>query len=273
MSAATATRQRALFWAALAALVALYACWGLLQDAMPFSETLSPDLLVALASVVKIATLLTGALVAFACRDRLEPGNPARPAWALLSAGLFSTLVGQMSLAPYQLLGHPTPFPSVGDIYYVLAYPFFIASFLVFLRAYRESGFPMGSLAERVATLVGVTLVAAFAGLLVLRPVASAGAELLERILNVAYPVLDLVLLLPLALLLRIALRLRGSHVGAVWAELLAGFVFLCASDVLFAYFTALGEQHLDPYIHGAFILSYGLIAGGAHQQLELLRS
>ena len=32
-----------------------------------------------------------------------------------------------------------------------------------------------------------------------------------------AYPVLDLVLLLPLALLLRIALKLRGSHAGEVW--------------------------------------------------------
>jgi hypothetical protein len=31
--------------------------------------------------------------------------NPARPAWALLSVGLLSSFVGQLSLAPYQLLG------------------------------------------------------------------------------------------------------------------------------------------------------------------------
>jgi hypothetical protein len=273
VSVESAARPRIVFWAGLGTLVLLYAGWGVYPEAALYREVLTPYVLVALASLIKMATLLTGALVAFACRDQLEPGNPARPAWALLSAGLFSTLVGQMSLAPYQLLGKNTPFPSVGDIYYLLAYPFFIAAFLVVLRAYRESGFPVGSLAERLAILGGVTLVAVVAGVLVLRPVASAGAELLERILNVAYPVLDLVLLLPLSMLLRIALRLRGSHVGAVWAELLAGFVFLCASDALFAYFSALGEQHLDPYVHGAFILSYGLIAGGAHQQLKLLRS
>ena len=102
---------------------------------------------------------------------------------------------------------------------------------------------------------------------------ATGGAELLDRILNVAYPVLDLVLLLPLALLLRIALRLGVSRVGAVWAVLLVGFVFLCLGDMFFAYFSTLGEQHLDAWVHGTYLLSYGLIAGGAHRQLELLKS
>jgi hypothetical protein len=273
VSAAISTRSSLLFWTVVVALVGLYCCWGIFPEAAVFREILTPDLLVALAAIVKMAALLGGALAAFACRDRLEPGNPARPAWALLSAGLFATLVGQMSLAPYQLLGNETPFPSVGDIYFLLSYPFFIAAFLVLLRAYRESGFPMGTPAERLAILCGVALAAAAAGFVVLKPIAGAGSELLERILNVAYPALDLVLLLPLALLLRIALRLRGSHVGDVWAVLLLGFVCLCASDALFAYFSALGEQHLDPYVHGAFLLSYALIAGGAYRQLQLLRS
>ena len=221
----------------------------------------------------KLVFLATAALVAFACRDRLEPGNPARPAWALLSAGLFSTLVGQLSLAPYQLVSGQTPFPSVGDLYFLLAYPFFIAAFLVFLRAYREAGFPVGSWAERAAILGSVGLVAVVAAVYILRPMATGGAEPLERILNVAYPVLDLVLLLPLALLLRIALRLSGSRVGAVWAELLAGFVFLCLGDMLFVGFSTLGEQHVEAWMHGTFLLSYGLIAGGAHRQLELLKA
>ena len=273
MSAAAAVPARVAFRAALVAIVALFGGWGLFGDTPFFRSVLTPHVMVAFAALLKMACLLTGALTAFACRDRLEPGNPARPGWALISAGLFCTLVGQISLAPYQFLGRDAPFPSVGDIYYVLAYPFFIAAFLVFLRAYRESGFPMGSLTERLGILAGVALLSAAAATAVLRPVAAEGGAVLELTLNVAYPVLDLVLLLPLALLLRIALRLRGSRVGAVWAELLAGFLVLCASDVLFAYLTALGAHHLDPYVHGAFTISYLLIAGGAHRQLELLRS
>lgn len=259
--------------AAVVAAVAVFLAWGLFPEAAPFRASGSGHALLALASVIKLSLLLAGALVAFACRDRLEEGNPSRPAWALLSAGLFATLAGQLSLAPYQLVSGQTPFPSVGDLYYVLSYPFFIAAFLVFLRACREAGFPMGSAAERTAIVGVVGLLAVVLAVLVLRPVAAGGADLLERILNVAYPALDLVLLLPLALLLRIALRLGRSRVGLVWGELLAGFVFLCLSDMLFAYFTVLGQQHLDPYTHASYVLAYGLVAGGALQQLRLLKA
>jgi hypothetical protein len=265
------SRSTAPAWAAVLALVAVYVAWGLFPEASLFRDTLTPRVLLALAAVAKLVILAAGAILAFACRDRLEEGNPARPAWALLSTGLFSTLVGQMSLAPYQLFANTTPFPTVGDLYYVLSYPFFIAAFLVFLRAYHESGLPVGSLGERVAIVLGVGLVAGFAVLRLLQPVAAGGGELLERILTLAYPVLDLVLLLPLAILLRIALRLRGSHAGAVWGLVLAGFVFLCFGDISFAYFTALGQQHLDPYVHATYILSYALVAGGARRQLQLL--
>ena len=54
---------------------------------------------------------------------------------------------------------------------------------------------------------------------------------------------------------------------------LLGGIVFLCAGDIFFAYFQSLGEQHLDPFVHATFLLAYGLIAGGAHRQLQLLKS
>jgi hypothetical protein len=161
----------------------------------------------------------------------------------------------------------------VADIYDLLSYPFFIAAFLVLLKAYRETGFPIGSAVERVGIVAGVGVVAAVVATPILGPVVTTDTPLLERILTVAYPILDLVLLLPLALLLRVALRLRGSHAGEVWLLLLGGFVFLCVGDVAFAYLQSLGKQHLDPFVHATYILSYGLIAGGAHRQLELLKS
>jgi len=47
----------------------------------------------------------------------------------------------------------------------------------------------------------------------------------------------------------------------------------LCMADIFFAYFQSLGEEHLDPFVHASFVLSYGLIAGGAHRQLQLLKT
>jgi hypothetical protein len=156
---------------------------------------------------------------------------------------------------------------------FLLSYPFLVAALLVLLHAYREAGFPIGSLGERAAIVSGVGVIAVLVVVPILRPVVVSGGPLLERILTVAYPALDLVLLAPLALLLRIALRLRGSHAGDVWVLLLGGFVVLCTADILFAYFQSLGKQHLDPFVHASFLLAYGLIAGGAHRQLQLLKA
>jgi hypothetical protein len=253
----------------MALAVALYVGWAVFPTSALYSEWLDGHRLLALASVFKLVYLLAGAVWAFECRDRLEPGNPARPAWFLLSLGVLATFAGQVCLAPYQLVFGETPFPGPGDIFYVLAYPFLIAGLLIFLNAYREAGLPLGPPAERAA-LVGLVALLAVA---ILRPVAATPGPWLERSLSVAYPALDLVLLVPLVLLLRIALRLRGSQVGGVWLLLLGGIVCLCVGDVCFAYFMALGHTQLDPFVHATFILGYGLIAGGARRQLRLLTS
>jgi hypothetical protein len=249
--------------------VALYVGWAAFPSSALYSEWLNAHLLVAIGAVIKLAYLLAGTAWAFACRDRLEPGNPARPAWFLLSLGQLANFSGQLCLAPYQLAFGETPFPGPGDIYFVLAYPLLIAGLLVFLNAYREAGLPMGSFAERAALVAVVGVIAFF----ILRPVAATSGPLLDRTLTIAYPALDLVLLVPLVLLLRVALRLRGGRAGGVWLLLLSGFVFMCAGDICFAYFQSLGEQHLDPFVHATFIVGYALIAGGAERQLRILRS
>lgn len=247
--------------------VALYVGWAIAPASPLYTQWLNGHRLLAIAAVIKLVSLLAGSVWAFVCRERLEPGNPARPAWFLLSLGLLANFAGQLCLAPFQLVFGETPFPGPGDLFYMLAYPFLIAGLLVFLNAYREAGLPMGSTAERALLVAGVGAVA----VVILRPVAATQGPLLNRILTIAYPALDLVLLVPLVLLLRIALRLRGSHAGGVWLLLLSGFVFMCAGDICFAYFEALGKEHLDPFVHATFILGYALIAFGANRQRRIL--
>jgi hypothetical protein len=269
----TIGRRNPLPWLVLIVAMVVYVGWAAFPASGLYTGVLDPHRLLVLASALKLVYLLAGAAWAFQCRDRLEAGNPARPAWFLLSLGLLSTFAGQLCLAPHQLAWNETPFPSVADMFYVLSYPLLIAALVALLNAYREAGFPLGSTGERAAILAVVGVIAAVLAVPILRPVAEVEGPLLGRVLTVAYPILDLLLLLPLALLLRVALRLRGGHAGEVWLLLLVGFVFLCAGDICFAYFQSLGMEHLDPFVHATYILSYGLIAGGAHRQLELLKS
>ena len=106
----------------------------------------------ALGSTVKPLLLLLGALWAWACTRRFEPDNPIRPGWWRLSLGLTLLFAGQLVLAFYQLvLRVPIPFPSVADVFFVIAYPLLVAALVAFLRAYEQAGFPTGRKGERRA--------------------------------------------------------------------------------------------------------------------------
>jgi hypothetical protein len=262
-----------LLWPLLSAATLLYVGWGMAPRAAVFSTVLSPARLIAVAAIVKLVLLGLGALWSWRARGSLDVENPVRPAWTLLASSLLCDVIGQAALARYQLRGEQSPFPSVGDVFWLVAYPLVGAALVRFVSAYHQAGYPMGSRGERGGLLAVTVAVCAALSFVVLRPVVLAEMPPMEKALSAAYPLLDMALLVPLALLLRTTWHFRGGSVGTAWIFVLTGFVFMCAGDVLFAYFTALGQTGLDPFVHGAYILSYGLIAGGVRKHLALVTS
>jgi hypothetical protein len=107
----------------------------------------------------------------------------------------------------------------------------------------------------------------------VLVPIATAEAPLTEQLLNLGYPTLDLILMVPAFVLLRLMLRLRGGQLWLVWARILGGVFFMAVGDILFAYFTTLEFSAIDPLLDLSFAYAYILIAWGAHTQYALVRS
>lgn len=260
-------------WPSLFAATLLFVGWGMVPRATLFTTVLSPARLIAVASLVKLTLLSLGALWSWRARGSIEADNPVRPAWTLLASSLLCDVLGQAVLARYQLRGEQAPFPSLGDVFWLLAYPLAGVALVRFVSAYHQSGYPMGSRGERAGLLAVTAAACAALSFVVLRPVVMAEMPALEKALSAAYPLLDMALLVPLALLLRTTWHFRGGSVGTAWILVLTGFVFMCAGDVLFAYFTALGLTGLDPFVHGAYILSYGLIAGGVGRHLALVAS
>jgi len=222
----------------------------------------------------KLLFIGLAALSAIRSAARFESDNPMRGTWRMMAAGLLSFTAGQATLAVYQaLLRLPSPFPSLADAFFVASYPFLLAALVGAIRAYRETGYPIGTARERVATAGAMAALAALIAYPTLKPVVSVPAPPLEMFLNVAYPVLDLAVLVPVAVLLRIAVRFRGGQVWKVWAGLLTGFLLMCAGDILFAYFTTMEREGLDPLIHITYILSYAALARGALGQYHLLKA
>jgi hypothetical protein len=230
--------------------------------------------LLRLGALAKILFLGMSALFAHQTAASFDADNPARPAWRLLSIGLAGFLLGQGYLAFYQLaLGLTSPYPSPADAAFIAAYPFQLAAFWKFISAYRASGFPVGSRREHGILALAAASVFVVIGFVVLTPVMRAASPPLEKALNFAYPTFDFLILIPLVILLRITVPFRGGRIWTVWATLLSGFVAMGAADILYAYFSTLGQAWLESLIDVLFLLAYILVAEATLKQRDLLRS
>lgn len=232
----------------------------------------SPTTAATVAAVSKMVLLACCAFFSFRNARALDTADhDIASAWLRLAVGWLLYCLGQVTLGWFQLVkGTNAPFPSPADAFFLLAYPCFLAALLAFLHVYRAAGFGVGTPAQQWALGAAVGVAALTVAIPLLRPALAASATAAAA-LNLAYPVLDLALVVPLVLLMRMAVAMRGGAVAGVWAAVLAGFTFMCVGDVLFAHFDALGKVGLDPYVHATYIVSYGLVAEGARRQNALV--
>lgn len=243
-----------------------------LAETALYTRFLTEKPLVFLGSLCRLLFLLIGFLLARQAAKRFERDNPVRPAWTLLTWGLLSYFLGQSVLATYQLaLAVAAPFPSLGDVFFLTAMTLWLVSLARFVRAYAQAGFVEGGALKAVTVACVAAVVLGVLGYAVLIPILESPAPVMEKALNIAYPVADLLLMIPVLVLLQMALKLRGGKLWWPWMALLAGFAFLALGDILFAYFTALDMEFLDPLLDVMFTYSYIFIAWGAALQSEIV--
>ena len=128
---------------------------------------------------------------------------------------------------------------SAADLFFLPATMLLAVSLFLFLKVYKDVGFEVAETFE-----VGVVLLFALSSLavfflVVARPVLASPAPLAEKALNLAYPVLDCILLVPAVLLLKMALSMRGGSLWNVWMALLLGFVFALVDARMPGHYTA----------------------------------
>ena len=186
-------------------LIALFVPLWLDPGAAFYRELFTLDARLYLGGLTKMAALGLGGWSALRARARFAAGNPARFAFGLLAAWLLCWTVAQACLAFYQwVLRESTPFPSLADPLFVVGDLCLIAGLAWLLRAYLGSGLALGATGSYVALGGAVALLAGALGYVVLEPIARAGGTPLEVALNLSYPALDLLALVPSALLMRI---------------------------------------------------------------------
>jgi hypothetical protein len=236
-----------------------------------FQDLLTDGVLIRVGGLTKLALLVVAWWFARSNASSLDADNPAARPWRLFAWALLAFTLGQAVLTTYQLATGANPYPSVGDLFFMASYPLLITATAGFVGAYRRAGYPVGTAREHAALGLIVAVLATAFGYRLLQPVFAVATPPLERFLNAAYPVLDLAWLIPTVLLLRITFGFRGGRVFRAWGFLLAGIVAQCAGDILYAYFSGLGDTTLDPLLHAMYVSSYLFVALGTLEHDALL--
>ena len=181
-------KGRLLFVVWGAAVAVLFAAKALGPESAIFRDVLTEGVMLRVGGATKLVFLLVGWRFAAKNAASLDADNPARRPWTLFSWGLLAFALGQAVLSTYQVILGTSPYPSIGDAFFLCAYPLLIAATFGFVRAYLETGYPVGSAREHGALAIVMGAIFAVIGYRLLRPILAMDSPLGERLLTAGYP-------------------------------------------------------------------------------------
>ena len=183
-----------------------------------------------------------GLVAAIAVVQGARIHQPRQPlAWYLIAAALVDLTIGDTINNTYEwVLRVEAPYPNAADVVYLAFYPLLVSGVLLLVRA-QNPGRDRASLIDAIIIATGVGLLSWI--FLIVPYVRAPDLALLQRIVSIAYPVQDVVLL-------AVAIRLwrAGSQATAAFRFLTIGLLGLLIADT----------------VYGLSQLTVGWVPGGA---------
>ncbi|MEV4640637.1 bifunctional diguanylate cyclase/phosphodiesterase [Actinoplanes sp. NPDC049548] len=195
--------------------------------------------------------LVSGLLILSAVRLH----RPERRAmWYWFAGGQLLWVVGDVIFEYYQYVLLQEPYPSPADAFYLSAYPMLLTGLILLVP--RGRGQDQAALVDAATVAVGVGLVF---WIFVIEPVAAdVTVSAFERIISVAYPAVDVLLL---ALLARVSFS--GADRTPSTRLLLTAVALLLTGDVGFSVVSLYADAN-GSIFDGAFLMSYVFWAAAA---------
>jgi diguanylate cyclase (GGDEF)-like protein/PAS domain S-box-containing protein len=187
----------------------------------------------------------------------LRGNRPSRPrAWILFAIGLSLGMAGNLILTYYQLAFDTQPFPSIGDAFFLLGYVVLAAGTSTLIRD-RARGADRAAMIDALIISLGVgILVWAF---WMVQYAHNPKLSFSTKLVSLAYPLMDIVLLASLA---RLALG-PGKKVASFYLLGLSLLVLL-SGDVAFGMTQLAGTYYVGCPVDLPFMLSYVLCGTAA---------
>lgn len=204
--------------------------------------------------------------------------DAARWTWQLLAFGTLAFAIAEgIYFVEENLLqfSEEDLFPSIADAFWSVAYLFYFAGVMVMAVAYNRSGLPQPSFIRNslpCLLLLGGLSVAMYQT--VLRDILNdAELDALSRTLYWLYPMLDLLILLPVIWLALITRMLGAGAFSRPWRALVPGFFIMCFADLYYAWLDNQGAYQTGHYVDLLWDASYWLIGLSALFQIKLLQA
>ena len=222
-------------------------------------------------SVIALSDFLRVCFAAFAvyscalAYSNLSGEEGEKTVWLLLALGLGSWFLAELLwLVQEVFLGILVPFPSISDFFWLLGYPFMVASLLLHTNhVVHESRLSQMQFLQ-LFTLVVVVLVLSIG----MPSVFSIDSKDLQKTLNLVYTAGDFMLFLSSVLIAFVwageDLRFRAKDLSRAWLLIAVGFALIAVYDVLFAYLLFGGAYSSGSPVNFVYEMGYGTIGLGA---------
>ena len=163
------------------------------------------------------------------------PGSKLAQPWICFAVGLGFWSLGELTWGIYSLvLNVDIPYPSLADAFWLIGYIPLLLALVLYLLLMR----PAISMKVFVTAFAIVLVIGAVFSTLVLVPAVTEEAETLVKLIDIAYPLLDLIMLALSTMGLMIFAK---SKLETTWLLLNAGFIMFVLGDSMFSYTTAQG--------------------------------
>lgn len=208
-----------------------------------------------------ITAFATGLL--FWAASRFSERERLRTQLRLFGVGIGLFALGQAIWTYYEvILATEVPYPGWPDVFFVASYlPMAYALILALLSFRRLTSvvLPMVMAVAVGAVGFGALWVVIFADIM-----ADPEISLLEKLLGAAYPFLDIVVNVPLAVaLVLIAVRMGTGRIAWPWWAVIVGLCIVAAADTAFTVTTANDTYATGSIIDLGWTLGYSTIAWG----------
>lgn len=181
--------------------------------------------------------------------------------WTLffLTLGVLSFMIGEGLWTYYDLVLQVDPFPSLADLFYSLAYPFF---FIGLVNELRNNKLEFKSVSKLLLSslLLNSLLIAGVIAYVGIYMAYTPGVGFWENFFALGYGAGDLVLIIMNFFVFFLAWKERKEGVTSAWFYFFCAILLSLFADVLFALFELEHSQKVWPYFQGIdsiWILSY----------------